>query len=268
MVLQSTSKLRSMFTAGAPNMTIYIDGPIGCSDHRILPDLYDAHGELRPAQTFVCSSPCGGSIDVVNVHAPSGSQTLKDPQRKALLTNLLQSSSKATPGASIGNAHFLIGGDMNTSPFLMSQLLQTCRDNCSLLKQEQIHRRVFAKHGDLCIVAGVQAETLTATARHYDPQHEPYGICWSMPQRSATEQPSSIRQGEEHFAASSSGYATEQSLPALSAQTASSSPWVWDRPPAAPRLAKQAEVVAGVQGSTSKTTAPHYDPQHQHWSMP
>ena len=59
--------------------------------------------------------PCGESIDVVNVHAPSGYRTLKDPQRKTLLTTMLQSSSQTRPDASIGDAHFLIGGDMNTT---------------------------------------------------------------------------------------------------------------------------------------------------------
>ena len=71
-------QLRSMFTAGAPYVTIYIDGPIRCSDHRILHNLYYAGGEPRTAQTFGCSFPCGDSIDVVNVHAPAGKQPLKD----------------------------------------------------------------------------------------------------------------------------------------------------------------------------------------------
>ena len=73
-------QLRSMFTAGAPYVTIYIDGPIRCSDHQILCKLYHAGGERRTAQTFVCWFPSGESIDVVNVHAPSGYRTLKDPQ--------------------------------------------------------------------------------------------------------------------------------------------------------------------------------------------
>ena len=107
-------QLRSMFTEGAPYLTVYIDGPIRCSDHRILHNLYDAQGEPRTAQAFVCSSPCCEGIDVVNVHAPSGHLILKDWQRQQLLTNVLQSSSQATPGASIGDAHFMIGGDMNT----------------------------------------------------------------------------------------------------------------------------------------------------------
>ena len=233
-------QLRSMFTTGAPYVTIYIDGPIRCSDHRILHGLYYAGGEARTAQTFVCSF-CGESIDVVNVHAPSGTRQLMDSQRQTLLTNLLQSNSRTRPGRTIGNAHFVIGGDMNTAPFRMSQLLQTCRNNGSLRTEARTHEQNFAKHGDLCVSAGVQARTLTTTAPNHDPQHYPYGICWSMPQRSATEQPSSITPATKQSAAPSSGYATEQSLLALSAQaslprhqTASSSSSVWKEPRAPP----------------------------------
>jgi hypothetical protein len=95
--------------------------PLRCSDHRILHDLYYTGGQPRTAQTIVCSFPVGRSTDVVNVHAPSGSQTLTDSQRQTLLTNLLQSNSRARPGRTIGNANFLIGGDMNTSSFLFPQ---------------------------------------------------------------------------------------------------------------------------------------------------
>ena len=49
-------EVRSMFTAGAPYVTIYIDGPIQCSDHRILHNLCYAGGEPRTAQTFGCFS--------------------------------------------------------------------------------------------------------------------------------------------------------------------------------------------------------------------
>ena len=131
------TQLRSMFTAGAPYATVYKDGPIRCSFHRILRDLYEAHGgEPRTAQTFVCSFPSGESMDVVNVHAPSG---LKDWQRTKLLTSLLQSSSQATLGANIGNGHFVIAADMNTSRLKMSQVLQTCRDIGSLHTATRIH---------------------------------------------------------------------------------------------------------------------------------
>ncbi len=215
-------KLRSMFTTGAPYMTIYIDGPFQCSDQQILHDLYYAGGEARSAQAFVLSGPGGESFDVINVHAPSGTRKLKDAQRRSLLTNLLQSNSQARPGLTIGNVHFLIGGDMNTPPILMSQLLQACQGDGSLRTVARTHETVFAKHGDLCIAGGIQASTLKTTAQNHDPQHDPYGICWSMPQRTAA----------------SYGYATEQSTPAQMAQ----SPWprqrtvagsVWNDPRAA-----------------------------------
>ncbi len=108
-------KLRSMFTTGAPYMTIYGSGPFQCSDHQILHDLYYAGGEARTAQAFVLSGPGGGSIDVINVHAPSGTKKLQDNQRRSLLTSLPQSNSQARPGLTIGNVQFLIGGDMNTA---------------------------------------------------------------------------------------------------------------------------------------------------------
>ena len=171
-------------------------------------------------------------------------KNLQDAQRKTLLTDLLQSSSQNAwqhqfrPSGNIGNAHFLIGGDMNTTPLRRSYLLQTCRDNDLLRTKAQTHERNFAMHVDLCVL---QASALTTTAPNHDRQHEPYGICWSsIRQRSATEQPSSIRPGKQQSAAPSSGYATEQSLTALSAQaswprhqTASSSSSVWDQPLAA-----------------------------------
>ena len=175
-------QLRSMFTTGSPYMTIYIDGPIQCSDHRILHKLYSAAGEARDAQTFVCTLFDHESVDMVNVHAPSGKHSLQDKQRRELLTNLLQSNSQAKPGSTIGQAHFVMGGDMNTGPHLMSQLLQECRHRGSLRTQTKIHEPTFPKHGDLCIVAGFRARTLTTSAPNHDPRHNPYGICWSVPQ--------------------------------------------------------------------------------------
>ena len=76
-------ELSSMFTAGAPYITIFVCGAFQCSDHRILHKLYDADGRPRTAQAFVLSAPGGDSIDIINVHAPSGTgrKQLKDPQR-------------------------------------------------------------------------------------------------------------------------------------------------------------------------------------------
>ena len=182
-------ELRSMFQVGAPYMTIYKDGAIHCSCHRILKDLYNARDLPRTAQTFLCRGPGDVTVDVINVHAPSGKQTLTDNQRKTLLTNLLQSNSESMPGRAIGRARFLIGGDMNTSPASLSHSLQVCRKNGSLHTQEQIHEPVFGQHGDICFLGGFKGDSLTTTAENHDPKHKPYGICWLMVQESATEQP-------------------------------------------------------------------------------
>ena len=102
-------------------MTIYEYGPIQCSCHRILKDLYYAQGKPRTAQAFLCCGPGDVTVDIINVHAPWGKVKLTDQQRKTLLRNLLQSDSQSMLGQAIGSARFLIGGDMNTGPFLLSQ---------------------------------------------------------------------------------------------------------------------------------------------------
>ena len=201
-------QLHCMFEVGAPYMTIYIDGSVQCSCHRILKGLYKAQEQPRTAQTFLCCCPGGVTVDVINVHAPSGKQELTDQQRMTLLTNLLQSKSESMPGQTIGSACFLIGGDTNTAPYSMSQLLQACRDNGSLRTQAQIHDPVLGNHGDLCVLGGFKADSLTTTAKNHDLQHKPYGICWSMAQWSATPQiPTRLVYGPV-----SKGYATEQGL--------------------------------------------------------
>ena len=194
--------LCALWEQGAPYMTVYNSKVIECSEHRILRNVYLVDGDgPRSAQTFVCKLPCGKSIDVVNVHAPSGTVRLKSWQRRQLVRNLLQSSSGQSSGVNIGMSNFLIGGDMNTGSHDMSKLLQGCRNDGFLHTQEQIHERTIPKHGDLCIAAGIETTTLPMTVPHYDPQHQPYGVCWS-----ATAQPLS------------SGYATEQPVPAVAAQ--------------------------------------------------
>mgnify|MGYP000267367891 CR=1 FL=1 len=177
--------LRSMFQVGEPYMTIYRHGPIHCSCHCILHNLYvGPNGEPRTAQTFVCSGPGNVTADVINVHAPSGrgKKKLKDKQRIALQTNLLQSNSQSMPGQAIGNACFLVGGDMNTKPYSLSQILEHCRKNGSLHTQTEIHEPVFGEHGDVCFLGGLKAKPLTTTAEHHDPQHKPYGISLLMVQ--------------------------------------------------------------------------------------
>ena len=222
-------ELESMYEVGAPYMTIYDQGTMQCSGHRILRDLYFAQEQARTAQTFLCTGPGGVTVDIINVHAPSGTPKLTDKQRKTLLRKLLQSNSWSNPDTTIGGGRFLIGGDMNTGSFQMSQLLQQLHELMPPGTQPQIHEPTFPQHGDLCISGGFPAETLTATADNHDPQHKPYGICWSTLQESATEQPSekaprralskepAMRAGDtwgRQGAPSSSGSATEQPLQA------------------------------------------------------
>ena len=171
-------EIRSMFQVGSPYMTVYIEGPIQCSDPRTLNDLYYANGESRTAQTILCRGPGNITVDVTNVHAQSGKRTLTDEQRRKLITKLLQSASMSRPGQAIGSAHFLIGGDMNTYPIALSRVLYGCGSNGWLQTQWRIHEPIFGMHGDLCVVGGFDAETLTTRAVNHDPQHVPYGKCW------------------------------------------------------------------------------------------
>ena len=48
--------LRSLSEVGQPYMTIYNHGPITCSCHRILGNLYHVEGQARTAQNVLCST--------------------------------------------------------------------------------------------------------------------------------------------------------------------------------------------------------------------
>ena len=61
------------------------------------------------------------------------------------------------PGRAIGRARFLIGGDMNTGPFLLSLWLHFCRGKGVLHTQEKIIEPVFGKNEDICFLGGFQA---------------------------------------------------------------------------------------------------------------
>jgi len=217
-------RLCIMFTTGSPYMTIYNDDVVQCTDHRILEHLYKAGEQTRTAQAFLLVATGGESVDVINIHAPSGTRTLKDSQRRVLLTNLLQSESRARPGVIIGNAHFLIGGDMNTPPMLMSQLLKMCENKGLLHPGARVHEKNFAKDGDLCISGGIQASILDTIAGNHDPEHDPYGICWVTPQ----------------YTAPSDGYAPEQPSSSQRVSTTTPTPEttmrasVWNEARAAP----------------------------------
>ena len=154
--------LRTMFQVGSPYMTVYDANQVECSNHRILTNVFTARGE-RSAQAFSCHGPGRVTIDVVNVHAPSGAEKLTDKQRNELLTNLLQSNSMALPGTSLGNGSFLIGGNMDTSPHALASLLNMCRHNNVLRTEATVVVPEWAKHGDVCITSLPRAPLLQST---------------------------------------------------------------------------------------------------------
>ena len=183
-------RLKFLFTADAPYMTAYNELQVQCTEHRIFRNLYSAQGQPRTAQVFLCRGPDDVAVDIINVHAPSGNSTLTDAQRKTLLRNLLQSNSKSMPGHTVGMARFLIGGDINMSSHLLSQMLQVLHQDGVLQTKEQVMEPKKPKQGDLCFLGGFVAQSLETTAKNHDPQHVPYGIQWisSLASGYATEQ--------------------------------------------------------------------------------
>ena len=116
------------------------------------------------------------------MHAPSGKPSLTDAQRTTLLRNLLQSNSESSPGHTIGTARFVICGDMNTAPHSLSQMLQMLRQQGVLHTTAHVMAGTMPKHGDVCFVGGLLAQSLETTSKNHDPQHDPYGIHWISPQ--------------------------------------------------------------------------------------
>ena len=140
-------QLHCMFEVGAPYVTIYIDGPVQCSCHRILKGLYNAQGLPRTAQTFLCCGPGGVTVDVINVHAPSGKKRLTDQQRQTLLTNLLQSNSKSMPGQTIGSARYcyrarLLSDHRSDLGSPISLSATATEHGCRLIPAVSLHRQL------------------------------------------------------------------------------------------------------------------------------
>ena len=115
-----------LFEDDAPYLTLWDANRCECKHGRILKDVYDVPKQRRTAQAFLCTMPgeCDEEgIDVVNVHAPSGTLKLTDAQRFQLVQNLLQSSSRTRANTSIGEGRCVIGGDMNTKEIPLGQIL-------------------------------------------------------------------------------------------------------------------------------------------------
>ena len=183
--------IRSLFEEDAPYLTIWDDNRCKCTHGRILNNVYHVPGHQRTAQAFLCTFPGESDekgIDVVNVHAPSGSPKLKDAQRRQLIENLLQSNSMTRANRPIGEGRFLIGGDMNTTEVTLGQILDNLRNQGILKRNTEVMVPLNGKHGDICVVGGFTTTLVQERADNHDPKHEPYGIAWRKQPQHATEQ--------------------------------------------------------------------------------
>ena len=129
---QDDFSLSVLYAKDAPYMTIYNKKKCSCTKNATLRNLYqNKMNEPRTAQHMLFEPRTGAIgnlelVEIVNVHAPSGSnkRQLTDPNRKELIFNILQSESLENPATTIGHKNFLIGGDMNTAPGTLTELLQ------------------------------------------------------------------------------------------------------------------------------------------------
>ena len=173
------------FEDDAPYLTIWDANLCKCTHERILENIYNVQGHRRKAQAFLCTMPGDTDeegIDVVNVHAPSGSPQLTDAQRFQLMKNLLQSISRTKANRSIGEGRFLLGGDMNSDEITLTRILAQLKSQDILKTSVEIMCPLNAKHGDICVVGGFTPGLVNPRkARNHDPQHVPYGITWRKP---------------------------------------------------------------------------------------
>ena len=173
------------FEDDAPYITIWDANLCKCTHERILENIYNVQGHRRKAQAFLCTMPGDTDeegIDVVNVHAPSGSPKLTDAQRFQLMKNLLQSISKTKANRSIGESRFLLGGDMNSDEITLTRILAQLKSQDILKTSVEIMCPLNAKHGDICVVGGFTPGLVNPRkARNHDPQHVPYGITLRKP---------------------------------------------------------------------------------------
>ena len=109
-----TPDIRFLYEEGEPYLTAWDNNLCNCRHDRILREVFHVPGQPRTAQAFLCSMPGDANasgIDVINVHAPSGTPRLTDAQRYQLVRNLLLYRSISRATQRIGNANCAIGGD-------------------------------------------------------------------------------------------------------------------------------------------------------------
>ena len=205
-------EISALFEDDAPYLTLWDANLCRCTHGRILQDVYDVTGHRRTAQAFLCTMPGDtdeDGIDVVNVHAPSGTTKLTDCQRLQLIERLLQSSSSTNANKPIREGRFLVGGDMNATSLTLSGILNKLH-----VSNVEIMFPINAKHGDICLVGGFKATMLRGIAKNHDPQHVPYGIAWRKPAKRTTPPPQTTEpRTTVQTEVAATGHATEQSQP-------------------------------------------------------
>ena len=197
--------LQGYHVVGEPYMTVFRSDLVACSDFRMLHGLYWAGSQPRSAQHFLVRQHAteqlrgDDGIDVVNVHAPSGTATLKDSQRRQLLRTLMTTTSLRRSGGTLGFARFIIGGDMNSSELTLLQMMGELHSTgvCASTMQRVAHRAhdddggdeasldtiwcwrpMHGKHGDVGLVRGLRGCAVSKIAINHDPQHCPYAFRW------------------------------------------------------------------------------------------
>ena len=184
---QGSVRLEAVFTTNEPYMTIYNMDTCTCIKSTIVHKLYEPKfNEPRTAQHMLFQSASGDMLEIVNVHAPSGTKPrdLKPTEKVKLNQTLLQSPSLQDPSKPIGLVEkFMIGGDMNTAPAILRDLLSQAYKDGRVLEQPAIWpdplSETFVKQGDYCFTQGVVGEMLRkGQAKNHDKQHDPYGIKW------------------------------------------------------------------------------------------
>ena len=169
-------------TPDKPYLTAYRTDRVTCSHYRILSDLYPAQGSERTAQHFLVTPAGTGaeeSINVINVHAPSGTQRLSDKQRTDLVTSLLQSTSLNDTTKSVGNDRYIIGGDLNTGELLLAQIMRAMVRSRACASSWKAFRQLHGKHGDMGFCNGVQGHVLKTHVKGHDPKHFPHAFRWA-----------------------------------------------------------------------------------------
>ena len=177
----ATEHVRFIYEAGEPYLTAFRSDQIDCRHSRTVRRLYYIFGEPRTAQFFLATQPGqpdAAGINIVNVHAPSGNKRLTNAQRITLMRKLLGSTSLRTNQSTLGHDAFIIGGDMNSSEIVLTQMVETCEKEEILSKGSQARKPSDANHGDILLQLNVPGDGLRTQARNHDPQHVPYGFCW------------------------------------------------------------------------------------------